>query len=334
MNCVKCGSAVQKDHTCPTCGVNADFFKKAYNTAKYYYNCGLEKAQIRDLSGAISDLNKALKYKKELTDARNLLGLIYFEMGETAKAVREWQISLKFQPNDNLAEGYRSYILDNPGRLDNANQVAKKYNQTLIYISQGNEDMALIQIKKVLTLNPNFVNGQLVLALLYLKTGENDKAKKVLEKVLKIDTYHTKAIRYLAELTGNTTAVLSSAEKSEEKEEVKKEAKKENKKSVDTRVNTKPIGSYKEPTSGMRNLVYVFVGFAVCFLAMWFLVIPSKVAATKDAMQKGQASATEELSAKNATIASLEEENKSLTSKNKKLSNELSKYQGDDAKSV
>ena len=124
MDCMKCHSAIQKDHTCPTCGVNADFFKKAYNTANYYYNSGLEKAKIRDLSGAVSDLNKALKYKKELTDARNLLGLVYFEMGETAKAVREWKISLHFQPNDNLAKTYESYILDNPGRLDNANQVA------------------------------------------------------------------------------------------------------------------------------------------------------------------------------------------------------------------
>lgn len=330
MDCMKCHSAIQKDHTCPTCGVNADFFKKAYNTANYYYNSGLEKAKIRDLSGAVSDLNKALKYKKELTDARNLLGLVYFEMGETAKAVREWKISLHFQPSDNLAQTYQSYILDNPGRLDNANQVAKKYNQTLTYMKQKNDDMAFIQIKKVLTLSPNFIKGQLLLAFMHLKNDEKEKAKKILEKVLKMDTHNMTAIRYLTDINGNSNGIALNV--SQEKKEEKKEE--PVKRQVDKKVSAQPLGSYKEPVSNMRNLVYIFIGFAVCFLAMWFLVIPSKVSSTKEAMQKSQTSAEEELAAKNATITSLKEKNKTLTTNNKKLTKELETYRGDDAKSL
>ena len=76
MDCIKCGAPVQNNKVCSKCGVHMSFYKKAYNTAYYYYNCGLEKAEVRDLSGAIEDLKIALKYKKDLTDARNLLGLI------------------------------------------------------------------------------------------------------------------------------------------------------------------------------------------------------------------------------------------------------------------
>ena len=41
---------------------------------------------MRDLSGAVIQLKKALKYNKCHKDARNILGLVYYEMGEGGKA--------------------------------------------------------------------------------------------------------------------------------------------------------------------------------------------------------------------------------------------------------
>ena len=57
------------------------------------YNLGLEKAQIRDLTGAAEALKKSLHFNKYQTDARNLLGLIYYEMGEVSEAIVQWVIS-------------------------------------------------------------------------------------------------------------------------------------------------------------------------------------------------------------------------------------------------
>ncbi len=68
-----------------------------------YYNRGLSKAQIRDLSGAAADLKKSLQFDKYQTQARNLLGLIYYEMGETAQALVQWVISYNLQPEKNPA---------------------------------------------------------------------------------------------------------------------------------------------------------------------------------------------------------------------------------------
>ena len=47
-----------------------------------YKRQGLDKAQIRDLSGAIDLLKRSLKFNKLNVQARTLLGLVYFETGE------------------------------------------------------------------------------------------------------------------------------------------------------------------------------------------------------------------------------------------------------------
>ena len=54
--------------------------------SNYWYNDGLRKAQIRDLSGAIDLLKRSLKFNKLNVQARNLLGLVYVETGEAVAA--------------------------------------------------------------------------------------------------------------------------------------------------------------------------------------------------------------------------------------------------------
>ena len=64
-----------------------DFARKNQQIANSFYNLGLEKAKIRDLSGAAECLKKSLRFNKYQIDARNLLGLIYYENGEVADAI-------------------------------------------------------------------------------------------------------------------------------------------------------------------------------------------------------------------------------------------------------
>ena len=53
-----------------------DYVRKTRVIANSYYNMGLERARLRDLSGAAECLKKSLHFNKYQTDARNLLGLI------------------------------------------------------------------------------------------------------------------------------------------------------------------------------------------------------------------------------------------------------------------
>ena len=100
-----------------------------------YYNDALAKASVRDLSGAIESLKTSLKFNKLNIDARNLLGLIYFEMGEVVEALTEWVISKNYQPAENAASRYLDEIQNNRSRLETINQTIKKYNQALLYCS-------------------------------------------------------------------------------------------------------------------------------------------------------------------------------------------------------
>lgn len=108
----------------------------------------MEKAGVRDLSGAIESLKISLRFNKLNIDARNLLGLIYYEMGEVVTALTEWVISKNYQPKDNLASRYLDEVQKNQARLDSVNQTIKKYNQALLYCKQNSRDLAIIQLKK------------------------------------------------------------------------------------------------------------------------------------------------------------------------------------------
>ena len=62
-----------------------DYKQKLEYQSNYWYNDGLKKAQIRDLSGAIVSLKRSLQFNRENITARNLLGLVYYGRGEVAR---------------------------------------------------------------------------------------------------------------------------------------------------------------------------------------------------------------------------------------------------------
>lgn len=70
-----------------------DYAKKIMYQSNYWYNDGLKKAQERDMNGAIIALRQSLQYNRENIAARNLLGLVYYGIGEVAEALVEWIIS-------------------------------------------------------------------------------------------------------------------------------------------------------------------------------------------------------------------------------------------------
>lgn len=110
-----------------------DYKQKLEYQSNYWYNDGLKKAQIRDLSGAIVSLKRSLQFNRENITARNLLGLVYYGRGEVAEALVEWIISKNFRASENIASYYISKVQDNPSELEKVNQAVHKYNQCLGY---------------------------------------------------------------------------------------------------------------------------------------------------------------------------------------------------------
>ncbi|MDE6232590.1 MAG: hypothetical protein K2M60_04485, partial [Lachnospiraceae bacterium] len=200
MKCYRCGCVLSGNDFCNSCGATVVVYKKVLRISNTYYNMGLTKVQVRDLSGAADLLRRSIKFNKSNVDARNLLGLVYFEMGEAVQAFSEWVISKNIKPEDNIAGRYIKSLQSNPTKLDTINQTIKKFNIALGYAREGNDDLAIIQLKKVLNMNPNLIKGHQLLALLYMKRGDYDRAKKPIMKSLKIDNNNALSRRYLNEI--------------------------------------------------------------------------------------------------------------------------------------
>lgn len=125
MICYNCGCRLTEHDFCTGCGVDVSGYKKIMYMSNRLYNDGLEKAAVRDLSGAIVSLKQSLKFNKNNIDARNLLGLVYFETGEAISALGQWVISKNLRPNKNIADDYIDMLQSNQTRLDSLNQTIK-----------------------------------------------------------------------------------------------------------------------------------------------------------------------------------------------------------------
>lgn len=262
--------------------------------ANAYYNQGLALARQRDLTGAADALKKSLRFDKFQTDARNLLGLIYLEIGEAGSALCQWVISLNLQEQDNLAEEYLQRVQGSGGYLETADQAAKKYNQALVYAQNENEDLAVLLLMRMLDDFPNYVKAQELLALLYIRHEDYIKAGRCLYQVLKVDCYNPTAQRYMAVAKHNTG-----------KAEVEKRKLKNafsHRQMQDDDIIIPP--SYKENT-GWQSVMNILVGLILGVAVVYFLIMPAKQEAMNALHNKEQLANLEQINQKSLEIDSL-----------------------------
>ena len=271
MNCINCGAFLTDTDLdyCPHCGANVLTQKKVDYLSKLYYNQGLEKASIRDLSGAISCLKQSLAYDKRNIRARNLLGLVYFETGEVVAALSEWVISKNIQKNRNLASEYIAKLQANQNKLDTINESIKKYNNALAMCREGHEDMAAIRLKKILSQNPKLIKGYHLLALIQMKNQEWNKARRTLKKAARIDKTNTTTLRFLREVD-EQTGVTTKIEKKRKGLFGNEKAENDN---ISGEIVVRP-SSYKE-RSRVSLFFTMVLGFAAGAAAFWLLVLPA-----------------------------------------------------------
>ena len=267
MNCMNCGAfLVDKDlDYCPKCGCNVLIQKKVDYLSRKCYNEGLEKASVRDLSGAISCLKQSLMYNKHNIQARNLLGLVYFETGEVVAALSEWVISKNLQPSRNLASEYINKLQANSNKLEAINETIRKYNDALNLCREGHEDMAAIRLKKILPHNPKLIKGYHLLALVQIKEGEYNKARRTLRKAAKIDKTNTTTLRFLSEID-EQTGVSTRLDRQN----------KRSKKQVDSSESDMVIRTPQYKEKARVSLFFTLIaGFAAGLLAFYLLAVPA-----------------------------------------------------------
>lgn len=283
-----------------------DSYNKIIRLSNTLYNDGLKKAKVRDLSGAAYSLRKSLQFYKANIQARNLLGLVYYEMGEVVDALSEWVISRSLKPENNPAEQYLEVIQSNRAHLSSVNQTIKKYNQALLYCQQDSKDLAIIQLKKVLSMNPGLIKGHQLLALLYMEEGKYERARRELCEAEKIDTGNYTTLRYLREVNQRMQKDVSSSKAIGHKKEETASYRNGNETIIQP-VNVRD-------TSPFMTVLNLFIGVGIGALITCFLIIPTVRQNAVSEARKAELQANDELTTRTQEMNGLKQEIEKLKS--------------------
>ncbi len=324
MFCYNCGCHLSEHDFCTSCGADVSLYKKVIRVSNMYYNEGLEKAGVRDLSGAIVSLRQSLKFNKDNIKARNLLGLVYYEMGEVVTALSQWVISKNMQPEKNIADEYIERLQSNSGRLDSINQTIKKYNRALAQCSQGNKDLAVIQLKKVLSLNPKFVHARQLLALLYMERAEWERAERELRRCMDIDRNNLQTMRYLKEV--EQTLMPDDGEK----QIVKRKKEEAVRYQSDNELIIQPLNVKEPGRSGVSTVLNLAIGLVIGLAVMYFLVMPAAQSRAKNEAQETITKISNESDAKTVRIQELESQISGLETDVSELNTQIDGFVGED----
>ena len=327
MKCYHCKSELDGTNICPACKAKVGAFKKLVFISNGYYNMALEKARVRDLSGAVTCLQNSLRYYKYNIDARNLLGLVYFEMGELVSAMAEWVISQDLEPEGNLASEYLKRLQDNPAWMDRMNTAIKKFNQGLEMAKTQDDNLAVLQLVKVINTYKNFLKAYQLLALLYMKRGEAAKALKTLKKALSIDQTNTVCLRYMGELR-NSEAYKKNIRAIKKSMKKEKEAK-DGENPAQAYHDDVIIPTYRENGMIWKTALVLLAGLVLGVLISWYGLLPEQISQVKQENSDLVVSYNSKLAMADAEKDELNQQIDSLNAELESKQNELTSYTGE-----
>ncbi|MDE5932700.1 MAG: tetratricopeptide repeat protein, partial [Lachnospiraceae bacterium] len=216
-------------------------------------------------------------------------------------------------------------IQTNPTRLDTINQTIKKYNQALTYCHQDSLDLAVIQLKKVLSLNPRFIRAHQLLALLYINNEEWEKAKRELTRCVQIDSNNTTTLRYLKEV--DEMLLPEEGMKSGGKRKGRSDEIRKYQSGNETIIQPANIKEGK----GVGSLLNLGIGLLIGIAIAFFLILPARIQSEKADINDELRVVSEQSDAKSATIDELEQQLASLQEEKGTLEQDLQAYMGKDS---
>lgn len=283
-----------------------EYTTKLMYQSNYWYNDGLKKANIRDMSGAVTALRRSLQYNRSNIDARNLLGLVYYGRGDVVEALVEWILSKNFQAEDNVADYYIGKIQEIPGELESINQAVKLFNQSIELAGQNGEDLAIIQLKKALAAHPSYVKAHQLLALLYIQTEQFSAARKELRTAHKLDTTDEITLRYMHEITQIRKSRPSRARDRGKGEGTRQEQTVTY--NIGNETIIQPASSVFKENSGLHTFLNIAIGVLVGAAVMWFLIMPAVSVGRQKKLNERVVSFSDKIATQEAQISALKTE--------------------------
>ena len=238
----------------------------------------------------------------------------------------------KFQPCADLEDAEENFdgdeleqIKQNKTELYKANQMIKKYNQALNYAKQGNDDLAMLQLKNVVASIPNFIDAYLLMALLSMKAEDYGTAKDALDQIFAIDPDNESAIEYMQEFKQDQAEEVKADESGEKKEKKDhRKEKKEKKENTDDSSRTtlsSPFGGGISQESGKTKspMFYMVAGIIIGIIVAAVLIYPTVRASFRSQATSEEQDYEEQLEAKDTQL-------KEAQDAQKKAEDELAEY--------
>ena len=216
-------------------------------------------------------------------------------------------------------------IKQNKTELYKANQMIKKYNQALNYAKQGNDDLAMLQLKNVVASIPNFIDAYLLMALLSMKAEDYGTAKDALDQIFAIDPDNESAKEYMQEFKQDPAEEVKadeSGEKKEKKDHRKEKKEKKEKKDDSSRTTlSSPFGGGISQESGKTKspMFYMVAGIIIGIIVAAVLIYPTVRASFRSQATSEEQDYEEQLEAKDTQL-------KEAQDAQKKAEDELAEY--------
>ena len=317
MKCCKCGTVVaERAGACPSCGMRMKEYRRLIYLSNGLYNSALARAEKRDLSGALQDLKRCLELNKRQIQARNLYGLILFELGEIGEAAKQWKLSMALEPEDKQAAALYKKAFGSRGELARLKDAVKKYNQALHCAREGALDLAVVNLKKVLGAYPHYAKAARLMALICIKQEDYARACRVLKPLLDVNNTDLQAIRLMDEATALAGSSL--------KADMKEQEEREERESQDV-----IIPPYNEKNELLHDFMCIAGGLLLGVLACMFLIFPSVKQRMIEDNNTQLMAYGDDLSSKEVQIMSLEEQIEDLEQQLKETENSLQAYTGE-----
>lgn len=324
MICYKCGCTLSEKNFCTGCGAEVGMYKKILYMSNKCYNDALEKCYVRDLSGAIALLNQSIKFNRNNVDARNLLGLIYYEIGELTEAMAQWVISVNIRENKNIAAGYLEEIQNDQQGMDKMNQTLKKYNQALGLCYSDSRDYAMVQLKSILGGGSKYLRAHQLLALIAISGEDWEIARREVDRCLAIDSGNTLAQRYKKEIEN---ALMSVDDGRSRQKKVKDDDKQIMRYQSGNETIIMPV-SKKENHAG-STLINIAIGLLIGIAITYFLVLPAKIYAVNEAANEKVSVVSDEKDKKTSELDAVKSELTKLKTDYNTLQNQLNYGDGE-----
>lgn len=179
-----------------------------------HYNTGLSFLQMGEYSSAIEHFRKAESIRKDDPKLYNALALAFLGKGLLKEAEENLQKCLKLDPGYSEARNNLGIVYYQMGRYDDAIREFEKVlsdvlyktpqqaylNLGLVYFSKGDLRRAIFYFKKAIAIDPNFALAYQNLGISYFEIKEYDEAERNLEQARRLMEKMSGAELHLAEI--------------------------------------------------------------------------------------------------------------------------------------